>query len=51
VRRLGKLGREIEKRFDEDNALESKMTQDHCLSLQSMKRLESHSLHKEGFQE
>ena len=40
--------REIEEElFDEDNALESKMTQDCRLSLQSSKRLESHPLSRE----
>jgi len=40
--------REIkEELFDEGNALESKMTQDCCLSLQPRKRLESHPLSRE----
>jgi len=40
--------REIEEElFDKDNALESKITQDHCLSLQPSKRLESHLLFRE----
>jgi len=33
--------------FDENNMLESKMTQDRCLFLQSSKRLESHPLFRE----
>jgi len=33
VRRVGKLERKIEERFDEDNMLKSKTTWDHCLSL------------------
>jgi len=33
--------------FDEDNALESKITRDHRLSLQSSKRLKSHLLFRE----
>ena len=37
--------------FDEDNMLESKTTQDRCLSLQPIKRLESHILFREEPQE
>jgi len=33
--------------FDEDNMLESKMTQDRYLSLQPSKRLKSHLLFRE----
>jgi len=33
--------------FDKDNMLESKMTQDHHLSLWPIKRLESHLLFRE----
>jgi len=40
-----------EELFDEDNALESKTTQDRCLSLQPSKRLESHPLFREEPQE
>jgi len=36
-----------EKVFDEDNTLENKTTQDYCLSLQPIKRLESHLLFRE----
>jgi len=32
----------VEEEFDEDDALESKTIQDSCLSLQPIKRLESH---------
>jgi len=40
--------REIEEEvFDEDSALESKTTQDCCLSLWPSKRLESHLLFRE----
>ena len=40
--------REIEEElFDEDNALESKMTRDCCLSLRPSKRLKSHPLFRE----
>jgi len=45
VRKRGK------RESDEDNMLKSKMTQDHCLSLQPIKRLRSHLLYKEEFQE
>jgi len=51
VRRVRKLGREVEERFDEDNVLESKMTQDCHLSLQPGKRLENCLLCKGGFPE
>jgi len=37
--------------FDKDNVLESKTTQDCCLSLQPIKRLESHLLFREEPQE
>jgi len=33
--------------FDEDNVLKSKITRDCCLSLQPIKRLESHILFRE----
>jgi len=36
-----------EEMFDEDNTLESKITQDRCLSLWPSKRLESHLLFRE----
>jgi len=49
VRRVRKLEREIEERFDEDNMLKGKMTRDCCLSLQPSKRLESCPLCKGGF--
>jgi len=40
--------REIEEEvFDKDNVLESKTTQDCCLSLWPSKRLESHPLFRE----
>jgi len=40
--------REIEEEvFDEDNALKSKTTQNYCLSLWPIKRLESHLLFRE----
>jgi len=48
VEGLERSDREIEEElFDEDNALKSKMTRDHCLSLQPSKRLKSHSLFRE----
>jgi len=50
VRKVRKSGREVEGRFNEDNALEDKMTQNYCLSLQPSKRLESHLSCKGGFQ-
>jgi len=40
-RRTEKLRREVVGRLDEDNMLESKMTQDHCLCLQPGKRLKT----------
>jgi len=40
-----------ERWFEEDDALESKITQDQCFSLQPIKRLESHPLCRGGFQE
>jgi len=49
VRRLGKLEKEVEERFDENNALKGKITQDHCLSLWLSKRLESYPLCEEEF--
>jgi len=45
------LEREVEKRIDEDNALESKMTQDHRLLLLPSKRLENHLSCEGGFLE
>jgi len=43
VEGLERSDREIEEDvFDKDNVLESKTTRDCCLSLQSIKRLESH---------
>ena len=51
VERLGKLEKEIEERIEEDNMLKSKTTWDHCLSLQPIKRLESHLLCRGEFQE
>jgi len=51
VRRVRKLGRKIEKRFDEDNVLESKTTQDYRLSLQFDKRLKNCLLCEGGFPE
>jgi len=52
VERLKRSGREIEEEvFDEVNMLESKMTRDHCLSLQPIKRLKSHLLFIEEPQE
>jgi len=52
VEGLERLDREMkEEVFDEDNILKSKMTQDHCLSLQPIKRLESHILFREEPQE
>ena len=48
VEGLERSGREVEEElFDKDNALESKTTQDHHLSLQPSKRLESHLLFRE----
>ena len=45
VEELERSDREIEEKiFDKDNMLESKTTQDHCLSLQPIKRLKSHIL-------
>ena len=40
-RRTGKLRREAAGRLDENNTLESNMTRDRCLCLQSGKRLET----------
>jgi len=48
VEGLERSGREVEEElFDKDNALESKTTQDHHLSLQPSKRLKSHPLFRE----
>jgi len=47
VEGLERSDREVEERFDEDNMLESKTTQDHCLSLWPIKRLKSHLLFRE----
>ena len=48
VEGLERSGREIEEElFDEGNALESKTTRDHRLSLQPSKRLKSHPLFRE----
>jgi len=48
VEGLERSDREMKKEmFDEDNVLESKMTQDCHLSLQLSKRLESHPLFRE----
>jgi len=49
--RLERSDREVEKRFDEDNMLESKMTRDHYLSLQPIKRLKSYLLFRKKPQE
>jgi len=52
VEGLERSDREMkEEVFDEDNMLESKTTQDRCLSLQPIKRLESHILFREEPQE
>jgi len=50
VGRLGKLKKEIEERINENKILKSKITQDHCLSLQPTKRLESYPLCRRGLQ-
>ena len=52
VEGLERSDREIEAEvFDEDNVLESKTTQDRCLSLWPIKRLKSHILFREEPQE
>ena len=52
VEGLERSDREMkEEIFDEDNVLESKITRDCCLSLWSIKRLESHILFREEPQE
>jgi len=52
VEGLERSNREMkEEVFDKDNVLESKMTQDCYLSLQPIKRLESHILFREEPQE
>jgi len=51
VNRIRKLEREVEERIDEDNALESKITQDHCLLLLPSKRLKNYLLCEGGFLE
>jgi len=48
---LERSDREVEERIDEDNMLKSKITQDHCFSLLTIKRLESHLLFREELQE
>jgi len=42
VRRIRKLGKKIKERFEKDNMLEDKITQDCCLLLQPSKRLKDH---------
>jgi len=49
VRRVEKLEKEVEERFDENNILKGKITQDHCLSLWLSKRLERYPLCEEEF--
>jgi len=51
VRRLEKLGREVEEKFDKNYMLESKITQNCYLSLWFIKRLKSHLLFREKPQE
>jgi len=45
---LKRSDREIEEKNDKDNILESKITQNHCLSLLNIKRLESYLLFGEN---
>jgi len=51
VRRVRKLEKEVEGKFDKGNVLEGKMTQNCYLSLQPSKRLESHPSCERGFLE
>jgi len=46
-RGIKKLEKEVKRRIDKDNTLESKTAWDHYLSLQPIKRLESHLLFRE----
>jgi len=45
---LKRSNREVKEKNDKDNTLESKMTQNHYLSLLTIKRLESHLLFREN---
>jgi len=47
VKRLKRSNRKIEKRFNEDNMLKRRLTQDQLLSLLLIKRLMSHLLFRE----
>jgi len=47
VKRLKRSNRKVEKRFDEDDILKRRLTQDQLLSLLLIKRLMSHLLFRE----
>jgi len=51
VEKLEKSEREVREKIDEDSMLKSKITQDYCLFLWPIKRLESHLLCRREFQE
>jgi len=51
VERLERSNKEIGKRFDKDDMLERRLTQDQLLSLLSIRRLKSYLLFRENPQE
>jgi len=51
VRRIRKLEKEIEERFNKDNILKSKIARGHHFSLQLIRKLKSHLSFREELQE
>jgi len=51
VKRLERSNKEIGKRFDKDDMLERRLTQDQLLSLLSIRRVKSYLLFRENPQE
>ena len=51
VEKIEKLRKEVEERINKNDMLKSKMTWDCYLSLQPIKRFESHLSYRGGFQE
>jgi len=51
VKRIRKLEKEVEERFNKDNTLKNKIAQDHHFSLQLIRKLKSHLLFRKELQE